>query len=241
MRRTKVMKLQPASATRRKRLQDDRIAELLDVAAEVFIADGFAAASTNEMARRANASKTTFYSRFPTKEDLFLAVIERRMTKIFEQVAKFPERSTVKSTLRQFAVNLLHIALSPEQISLIRMISMESGRYPELATRFYENGPRRGEKALATYLAGQIEIGCLREEDPLMMARHLMSLITGSPVRWFVLGFDSEPIAERSLSKHIDGVVGLFLRAYGQPEKLGLEDKNRQAREHPNADSSPSS
>jgi AefR-like transcriptional repressor, C-terminal domain len=52
-----------------------------------------------------------------------------------------------------------------------------------------------------------------------MMARHLMSLITGSPVRWFVLGFDSEPIAERSLSKHIDGVVNLFLRAYGQSEK----------------------
>jgi TetR/AcrR family transcriptional regulator, mexJK operon transcriptional repressor len=89
--------------------------------------------------------------------------------------------------------------------------------YPELATRFYENGPRRGEEALATYLADQIKIGYLREEDPLMMARHLMSLITGSPVRWFVLGFDSEPIAERSLSKHIDGVVGLFLRAYTAP------------------------
>jgi AcrR family transcriptional regulator len=236
-----VKKLQTAPATRRKRLQDDRIAELLDVAAEVFIADGFAAASTNEMAGRANASKTTFYSRFPTKEDLFLAVIERRMTKIFEQVAKFPERSTVESTLRLFAANLLHIALSPEQISLIRMISMESGRYPELAKRFYENGPRRGEEALATYLAGQIKIGHLRKENPLMMARHLMSLITGSPVRWFVLGFDSEPIAERSLSKHINGVVSLFLRAYGQPEKLGLEDKSRQAREHPNANSSPSS
>jgi hypothetical protein len=118
---------------------------------------------------------------------------------------------------------------------------MESGRYPELAKRFYENGPRRGEEALATYLAGQIKIGHLRKENPLMMARHLMSLITGSPVRWFVLGFDSEPIAERSLSKHINGVVSLFLRAYGQPEKLGLEDKNRQAREHPNANSSPSS
>jgi len=211
--------LQGASATRRKRLQDDRISELLDVAAEVFIADGFAAASTNEMARRANASKTTFYSRFPTKEDLFLAVIARRMTKIFEQVAKFPERSSIESTLRQFGANLLHIALSPEQISLVRIVVMESGRYPELATRFYENGAKRGEEALATYLADQIKIGYLRDEDPLMMARHFMSLITGSPVRWFVLGFDSEPIAERSLGKHIDGVVSLFLRAYGQPHK----------------------
>ena len=52
---------------RRKRLQDDRVAEILDIAAGVFIAEGFAAASTNKIARLARASKTTFYSRFPTK------------------------------------------------------------------------------------------------------------------------------------------------------------------------------
>jgi TetR/AcrR family transcriptional repressor of mexJK operon len=198
------------------RLDEDRIAELLDIAAEVFIADGFAAASINEMARRANASKTTFYSRFPTKEDLFLAVIKRRMTSIFEQVARFPEQSTLESTLRQFGLNLVRIALSPEQVLLIRMISMEAGRYPELAMRFYENGPKRGEEALASYLASQIRSGHLQKEDPLIMAGHLISLITGSPFRRFVLGFDPDSIGERSLRKHIDDVVRLFIRAYGR-------------------------
>jgi TetR/AcrR family transcriptional regulator of autoinduction and epiphytic fitness len=71
----------------RARLDEERLAELLDVAAEIFISEGFSAASTNEIARRANSSKTTFYSRFPTKEQLFLAVIERRVTGIFQQVA----------------------------------------------------------------------------------------------------------------------------------------------------------
>jgi len=142
------------------------------------------------------------------------------MTRIFEEVAKFPECSTVEKSLRKFSANLLRIALSPEQISLIRMISMESGRYPELARRFYENGPKRGEFSLAAYLSSQIMLGQLRDEDPLMMARHLMSLITGSPVRWFVLGFDAEPISERSLEKHINGVVGLFLRAYKPLENM---------------------
>jgi TetR/AcrR family transcriptional regulator of autoinduction and epiphytic fitness len=76
----------------RARLHEERLTELLDVAAEVFISEGFSAASTNEIARRANSSKTTFYSRFPTKEQLFLAVIERRMTGIFRQVdASLPE------------------------------------------------------------------------------------------------------------------------------------------------------
>jgi TetR/AcrR family transcriptional regulator, mexJK operon transcriptional repressor len=215
----RVKKRQAPPGGTRKRLQDERITELLDVAAEVFINEGFAAASTNEIARRANASKTTFYSRFPSKEDLFLAVIDRKMSSIFEQVAIFPEQQTLKDSLERFSANLLAIALSPKQLALIRMISMESSRYPALATRFYENGPKRGEKALATYMSQQAAKGFLRQEDPLIMARQLINLIIGSPVRWFVLGFDPAPMGKRALQKHIDESIRLFLRAYGIPQE----------------------
>src|SRR5260370_33670988 len=68
----------------RARLDEERLTELLDVATEVFVSEGFSAASTNEIARRGNSSKATFYSRFPTKEQLFLAVIGQRMTCIFQ-------------------------------------------------------------------------------------------------------------------------------------------------------------
>jgi TetR/AcrR family transcriptional repressor of mexJK operon len=210
-----VTKRQMPPRSTRKRLQDERIAELLDVAAEIFIAEGFAAASINEMARRANASKATFYSRFPTKQDLFLAVIDRRMSNTFAQVANFPEGGTLKSTLERFCTNLLAVALSPKQISLIRMVSMESGRYPALARRFYEHGPRLGEKALANYLSQQAAKGLLIREDPLAMARQLINLISGSPIRWFVLGFDAAPMSKRVQRKHIHACISLFLRAYG--------------------------
>jgi TetR/AcrR family transcriptional repressor of mexJK operon len=203
----------PAPAVR-KRLQDERIAEILDIAAEVFIAEGFAAASTNKIARLANASKTTFYSRFPAKEDLFLAVIERRMNRVFERVAQFPGGSSLEKTLRTFGANVLGIALAPEQILLLRMVSMESGRYPELARRFYERGPKRGETSLAAYLSSQVASGMLKDDDPRMMARHLISLLTGSPVRWFVMGLEPEPISQWALRRHRDEVVDAFLRAY---------------------------
>src|SRR5258708_16326718 len=96
----------------RARLDEERLTELLDVAAEVFISEGFSAASTNEIARRANSSKTTFYSRFPTKEHLFLAVIERRMTGIFRQVAaSLPEEPPIQDTLPTFAAPAIRLAL----------------------------------------------------------------------------------------------------------------------------------
>jgi TetR/AcrR family transcriptional regulator of autoinduction and epiphytic fitness len=199
----------------RARLDEERLTELLDVAAEVFISEGFSAASTNEIARRANSSKTTFYSRFPTKERLFLAVIERRMTGIFQQVAgSLPAEPPIEDTLRNFGSALIRFALSKEQIALVRVVSMEAARFPDLARRFYELGPKRGEEALAAYFTKQVKKGRLSNEDTRQMAQHFMSLITGGPVRWFVLGFDSSSLPKSALQEHVNSAIQVFMRAY---------------------------
>jgi TetR/AcrR family transcriptional regulator, mexJK operon transcriptional repressor len=200
----------------RARLDEERLTELLDVAAEVFISEGFSAASTNEIARRANSSKTTFYSRFPTKEQLFLAVIERRMNDIFQQVAgSLPEEPPVEETLRNFGSALIGFVLSKEQVALVRMVSMESAKFPELGKRFYELGPKRGEEVLAAYLTKQVEKGRLLNEDTRQMAQHFASLVTGGPVRWFVFGFDRSSLPKSALQKHLNSAIQAFMRAYG--------------------------
>jgi TetR/AcrR family transcriptional regulator, mexJK operon transcriptional repressor len=199
----------------RTRLDEERLTELLDVAAEIFISEGFSAASTNEIARRANSSKTTFYSRFPTKERLFLAVIERRMNGIFQQVAAtLPEEPPVEETLRKYGSTLIRLAMTKEQIALIRVVSMEAAKFPELGKRFYELGPKRGEETLAAYLTKQVEKGRLLNEDTRQMAQHFMSLVTGGPVRWFVLGFDPSSLSKNALQKHLSSAVQMFMRAY---------------------------
>jgi len=199
----------------RTRLDEERLTELLDVAAEIFISEGFSAASTNEIARRANSSKTTFYSRFPTKERLFLAVIERRVNGIFQQVAAtLPEEPPVEETLRKYGSTLIRLAMSKEQIALIRVVSMEAAKFPELGKRFYELGPKRGEETLAAYFTKQVEKRRLLNEDTRQMAQHFLSLVTGGPVRWFVLGFDPISMSKNAIHKHLDSAVLMFMRAY---------------------------
>jgi TetR/AcrR family transcriptional repressor of mexJK operon len=199
----------------RARLDEERLTELLDVAAEIFISEGFSAASTNEIARRANSSKTTFYSRFPTKEHLFLAVIERRIDGIFQQVAgTLPEERPIEETLQKFGSALIRLALSQEQIALIRVVSMEAARFPELGKRYYELGPKRAEERLAAYLRKQVERGRLLNEDTRQMAQHFVSLVSGGPVRWFVLGFDPISMSKNAIQKHLDSAVLMFMRAY---------------------------
>jgi len=202
----------------RARLDEKRLGELLDVAAEVFISEGFSAASTNEIARRANSSKTTFYSRFATKEQLFLAVIERRMDrKLQEAAAALPAEPPVEETLRNYAAALIRGALSKDQLALVRVIGMESAKFPELGKRFYELGPKRGEMVLAAYMKKQVEKGRLSNDDTHQMAQHFLSLITGGPIRWFVLAFDPSSLSKSALQKHIDSAIQAFMRAYAAP------------------------
>jgi len=86
----------------------------------------FAAASTNEIARRANSSKTTIYSRFPTKEQLFRAVIERRLAGNFPAAGRLtPGGTSIDETLRHYGATLIRIALSKKQLALVRVINME--------------------------------------------------------------------------------------------------------------------
>lgn len=205
----------------RVRLEAERLTQLLEVAAEVFIAQGFDAASTNEIARRANASKTTFYSRFPTKEILFTAVIEYRMGEAFRSIAPtLPLDAPVGETLREFAMTVARAALSPLQIGLIRLVSMESKRFPELGRRFYELGAGRGKALLAQYLGEQTRRGALCEDDPEIMAEHFISLVIGGPVHWYVLGFRATMLQAEERMRHVEAAVRTFLRAYGRTSKL---------------------
>jgi len=219
-------KRQPRSI--RNRLDEERLTELLDVAAEVFISEGFSAASTNEIARRANSSKTTFYSRFPTKERLFLAVIERRMNDIFQQVAaSLPEEPPMEETLRNFGSALIGFFLSKEQVALVRMVGMESAKFPELGKRFYELGPKRGEETLAAYFTKQAEKGRLLNEDTRQMAQHFTSLVTGGPVRWFVFGFDQSPLPKSAIQKHLNSAIQVFMRAYSRTQVSKIRACNK--------------
>jgi hypothetical protein len=89
----------------------------------------------------------------------------------------------IEESLRNYGATLIRLALSKEQLALLRVVSMESAKFPELGKHFCELGPKRGEEILAAYLAKQAEKGRLSNEDTNQMAQHFMSLITGGAVR----------------------------------------------------------
>jgi AcrR family transcriptional regulator len=108
-------------------------ARLIRAALETFLAKGYGAASMNEVARAARVSKGTLWARFPTKADLFRAIIEDQIQKSYVRFQHpGPRPRTLEAMLRAFAERALQDSLSEEIIALNRLIYSEAGRFPEV-------------------------------------------------------------------------------------------------------------
>ena len=70
----------PDARARRSRRKDERPGELLAAALDLFVEKGFAATRVEEVAQRAGVSKGTLFLYFPSKEDLFKAVVRKNIS-----------------------------------------------------------------------------------------------------------------------------------------------------------------
>src|SRR6187549_592747 len=65
---------------KRERRKEARPGELLDAALDLFVEKGFAATRAEEVAARAGVSKGTLYLYYPSKEELFKAVVRENLS-----------------------------------------------------------------------------------------------------------------------------------------------------------------
>jgi len=68
--------MQPMSIDKSRMPRDERRAQLLAAALEVFTSAGYHAAAMDEIADRAGVSKPVLYQHFPSKLELYLAVLD---------------------------------------------------------------------------------------------------------------------------------------------------------------------
>jgi AcrR family transcriptional regulator len=103
---------------------DDRI---LDAAGKVFADRGFGGASVDEIAEVARAGKPTIYARFPGKEALLTAVIER----VLRRNTGSCDVVVIENRLNALAAAILTAVLAPETNGLIRVAVAEARRFPD--------------------------------------------------------------------------------------------------------------
>lgn len=125
---------------KRQRRKDARPAELLDAALEIFVEKGFAATRVEEVAQRAGVSKGTLFLYFPSKEELFKAVVRENISgRLGEWNTEFANfQGTTQDMLRHVMQTWWDRIGSTKASGISRLMMSEAGNFPEL-TAFYQN------------------------------------------------------------------------------------------------------
>lgn len=95
----------------------ERRAQVLSVAQELFSRDGFHHASMDDIADRAGVSKPVLYRHFPSKLELYLAVVDHRgdaLVAAVDQALTTARERPVQSTVRSTAPGAAHGSAGPE-------------------------------------------------------------------------------------------------------------------------------
>ena len=198
--------LDDAAAARRK--------AFVDAARELFFANGYAGTTMSSIASKVGGSKTTLWTYFPSKEELFAAVVDDIVAQYGDALAiELPLDEPVPDVLRVFG-NLLMTKLTATPIlSLFRLVVGEAERFPHLAETFYERGPRRGKARAAVWVGEKMVRGELRMGDPMRAVQQFTGLCQSGLYQFAMLNLpESRDLAR--LQDDVDAAVDAFYRAW---------------------------
>jgi AcrR family transcriptional regulator len=184
-------------------------ARLRQAGRELFFRHGYGAMTMHELATVAHVSKTTLYSRFPSKADLFRAIVAEQLERWGSGSERTPDDDcqTLLATLRLYGNIVLRAATTSDFAGVDRLLYSESGRFPELA-EIAEARLARG----VDYVAEKIEIFAEREgapcRDPRAAAELFMAMVIG---RGCIATLTGRPMSQDEREAWVDTMVRAFL------------------------------
>jgi TetR/AcrR family transcriptional regulator, mexJK operon transcriptional repressor len=167
-----------ATGAGRARQRNERRDDILAAATEVFLGNSYESASIDDVVARVGCSKRTVYAQFGNKEGLFAAVVRSLSDRA---VVALPDKAGADNDpavlLEAFGVAILSIIMQDEIVRLWRAMLGSGNRFPNIAQIFYENGPDRARRQLASVLRQLSSAGCLSLADVDAASAHFMGML----------------------------------------------------------------
>ena len=192
---------------------DDETRKIIyEAARHEFAANGFAATSTETVARRAGVSTKTLYRIVPNKAALFEGVVSDRLDSFLSDFSlHVAEGADIETGLNAALMAYADLALDPDVVALQRIILQEAGQFPDLAATFYRNGIARTAAALSDWLRLQVKRGLIDLDNVDEAAGFLIGMVGSAPQRAAIFGGAPLPSPAR-IRERVRKCVRLFLR-----------------------------
>lgn len=153
---------------------------LLDAALGEFVAHGYGGASMSRIVRSAQVSKTTLYTRYPSKEDLFRAIMQRQMDRLSraEPLAPRDGHLNLAEGLKAYGRSAMEASFEGGLMDVNRLIYSESHRFPELATAAAERS-ETGVRQVAEFIERCAVADGIPCQKPRLVARMFLLMLRG--------------------------------------------------------------
>jgi AcrR family transcriptional regulator len=196
---------------------------ILQAAAALFQEKGYERASMNELTRRLGGSKATVYGYFPSKEELFVAVVKSVATSHLSAAAgqlsaQALGGASLEDLLIQFGERMMEVTTNDASaIAVYRMVMAEAG-HSIVGQLFRESGPAQLMEAVAALFASAMERGELRKADPKVLAMQFTALLTSETSHRLFL-IDAAPVAVDEIRRMVRRAVETFLHGAASPPR----------------------
>ena len=157
----------PAPTVKRERRKQARPGELLNAALSLFVEKGFAATRAEEIAARAGVSKGTLFVYFPSKVELFKAVIQENIVELFpswqEELHSF--QGSCADMLRHAMLTWWRNVGETPASGVVKLVLSEAQNFPEVAAFYQEKVVAPGTRMLQNILDRGVASGEFRAMD----------------------------------------------------------------------------
>lgn len=184
---------------------------LLSIALAEFLEYGYGGASLSRIVRKAGISKTTLYSRFASKEALFLAIMEQQIERLSpaQQLISDSGKPNLEQGLKDYANHMLELSLKGDMLGVNRLMYSESHRFPELG-KAAAHRASLGIKRISAFIddcARADGMGCLH---PTSVAEVFILTIRG----WYIdVILTNRKVTAKQRKAWVDQSVGVLLNA----------------------------
>jgi AcrR family transcriptional regulator len=175
---------QDDAPAKRERRKEARPGELLDAALELFVEKGFAATRAEEVAARAGVSKGTLFLYFPSKEELFKAVVRENISGRFaEWNEEFETFEGSTADMVRYCMNIWWERIGATRASgITKLIISEARNFPDIAAFYTKEVIEPGTQLMRRILQRGADSGEFHIAD---LDYAVYSII--SPMIWLIM------------------------------------------------------
>lgn len=196
---------------------------MVDAARTLFLRQGYAGTTMEEIAALAGRTKRTVYNLYADKDALFTQMVvdltayaEKFAGGLHEEFTVGISAANLRATLDDLGRRLALSILRHEVVAVRRLLIGEARVFPALASDYFDRVPGQVMDALASGFEHLGRVGLLRVADARRAAAQFAYLVAGEPLdRAMLVG--TTPPREHVIACAREGVE-TFLARYGAAE-----------------------